>query len=108
MSKKKTRIKKLKKQVSILTRQVNSLMYNQLSKFARENYRLDESYILSPEFINEIIEWERRAGIGIPFNNDGEGFPLDKTLSLDEIKEYIANIYFIESGDIELLKVFNK
>jgi len=71
------------------------------SELAKSNYPDLNSLQSSAEEINE---WLAKAHQGIEFNNNADGFPLPVPPTPANLKKYIAAIYQIEAGDINLLQ----
>jgi uncharacterized protein YukE len=58
------------------------------------------------QLANEINECLTNATNGIPFNDDPKNFPLPKPPTPPNLKKYVADIYTIESTDLDLLTPF--
>jgi hypothetical protein len=76
---------------------------SQWSETARANYP-DLSVL--DELADEINEWLEKAKKGIPFNNDAENYPLPVPNTPPRSKAYVAEIYNIESADIDIMIPF--
>ena len=91
------RIKDLEKRVVDLETRVG--LRPKWSAKAIENYGPDMSGFLSNT--DDIAEWLCKAKQGIPFNNDAVNFPLPVLSTFFDLKKYIADIYDIETSDID-------
>ncbi len=54
----------------------------------------------------EILAWFEKAKEGVAYNNDAENFPLPVPPTPPALKKYIADLYFLEPGDIDMLIPF--
>lgn len=55
---------------------------------------------------DQVLDWYEKAKKGIAYNDDAENFPLPVPLTPPAAKGYIAEIYQIEPGDIDLMVPF--
>jgi hypothetical protein len=78
---------------------LSNKLRRQWSEMATENYGSEEIEGVA----HEIVEWYKNAMIGIPFANNSKDYPLPKERTSQSIKQYIAEIYTIESSDIDIM-----
>lgn len=77
---------------------------SQWSQTAIESYGPDMSGL--EKQTDEILKWLDEAKKGNAFNNDADNFPLPTPPTPPNLKKYIAEIYAIESSDVDLLIPF--